>query len=67
MNLPEEAQEKLLLRATGGLEFLQYFKDGSFQIGRERYQSQLRKLYSKLFQRRVRFLNTSTSLNLLAS
>lgn len=53
MNLPEEAQEKLLLRATGGLTFFNISKMDLSKLG-ETTCRQSERLYSKIFQRCAR-------------
>jgi len=67
MNLPEEAQEKLLIRATEGLSFFISHK-WIFPSCVKPVLLLIWKRIFKAFQKMpVRFLNTLNSLNLLAS
>ena len=67
MNLPEEAQEKLLLRATGGLRFFNTSKMDLSKLGETGIKANLES-YIQGFSKDAReIFNTSTSPNLLVS
>jgi len=68
MDLPEEAQEKMILRVTGGLSFFNISKMDLSKLGETGIKANRLNPIFKAFQRMLgRYLNTSSLMNLLAS
>ena len=64
MNLPEEAQEKMLLRATGGLSFFNTSKMDLAKLGENGIKANLDSYIQSFPKMHARFLNTLILANL---